>query len=232
MPELLDGPLNKGPAVIRRQIRTPRAAAVAGLVFSVLLTIALALVQVAIRATPGDSGVWLTDQAHRQAVIVALGLLPFAAIAFLWFIGVVRDHIGEQEDRFFATVFLGSGLLFLAMMLAAAALAGSLVDSAHQNSTLGANGTWDLAQRATNTLMYDYAMRMAAVFMISTSTLLARGGLAPRLLALSGYLIAAVLLLLVATISWTELLFPAWVALLSLHILRRGRLYTTHAAAT
>ena len=138
----------------------------------------------------------------------------------------MRDHIGEQEDRLFATVFLGSGLLFLAMLLAAAALAGSLVESAHQNSTLAATGTWDVAQRATNTLMYDYAMRMAAVFTISTSTILAKGGLAPRLLALSGYLTAAVLLLLVATIPWTELLFPTWVALVSLHILRRGRLYT------
>ena len=58
---------------------------------------------------------------------MALNLLPFAAIAFLWFIGVVRDRIGEGEDRLFATVFLGSGLLFIAMMLSAAALAGGLL---------------------------------------------------------------------------------------------------------
>jgi len=44
--------------------------------------------------------------------------LPFAGIAFLWFIGVLRDRLGELEDRFFATVFLGSGLLFLAMLFA------------------------------------------------------------------------------------------------------------------
>ncbi len=145
---------------------------------------------------------------------------------------MVRDHIGDQEDRFFATVFLGSGLLFLAGLLAAAALAGSLVESAHQNSALAADGTWDVARRATNALMYDYAVRMAAVFMISTSTLLSHGGLAPRMLALSGYAIAATLLILVGTISWTELLFPAWVALVSLHILRRGHLYAPRAAAT
>ncbi len=129
-------------------------------------------------------------------------------------------------------MFLGSGVLFLTMMLAAAALAGSLVESAHHNSELAASGSWDVARHATNTLIYDDAMRMAAVFMISTSTLLAQGGLAPRLLALAGYAIAAVLLILVATITWIELLFPAWVALLSLHILRRGRLYTPPTAAT
>ena len=129
-------------------------------------------------------------------------------------------------------MFLGSGVLFLTMMLAAAALAGSLVESAHHNSELAASGSWDVARHATNTLIYDDAMRMAAVFMISTSTLLAQGGLAPRLLALAAYAIAAVLLILVATITWIELLFPAWVALLSLHILRRGRLYTPPTAAT
>ena len=77
--------------------------------------------------------------------------------------------------------------------------------------------------------MNDYAMRMAAVFVISTSTILSRGGLAPRLLALSGYVVAAVLLVLVATVAWVELLFPAWVMLVSLHILRRGY---TDASAT
>ncbi len=232
MPDLLDGPHVAEAAVIRRQIRAPRAAAVAGLVFAVLLIAALLLVQRTVRARPSDGGVWLTDQTHREAVLVALGLIPFAAIAFLWFIGVARDHIGDREDRFFATVFLGSGLLFLAMMLAAAALAFSLVESAHQDSTLAASGVWDVARRATNTLMSDYAMRMAAVFIISTSTILARGGLAPRVLALSGYVIALVLLIFVATISWAELLFPAWVILLSLHILRHGHIYTSGTAAT
>jgi hypothetical protein len=55
---------------------------------------------------------------------LALYLVPFAGIAFLWFIGVLRDRLGELEDRFFATVFFGSGLLFLAMLFASAAVAG------------------------------------------------------------------------------------------------------------
>ena len=53
--------------------------------------------------------------------------MPFAGIAFLWFIGVLRDRLGELEDRFFATVFLGSGLLFLAMPFASAAVAGGII---------------------------------------------------------------------------------------------------------
>ena len=223
MPEVRDRPEARRAAAVGREIRTPRAAAVAGLVFSVLLILALLLLDAAIGAKPSRYHGWLTDETHRKAVLAALGLIPFAAIAFLWFIGVVRDYLGDREDRFFATVFLGSGLLFLAMMLAAAALGGGLVATAHQNSALAASGVWDLSQRATNTLMHTYAMRMAAVFMISSATLLLRTGLVPRLLALAGYAIAAVLLIAVATIVYVALLFPVWVGLVSLYILRRSR---------
>ena len=63
----------------------------------------------------------MLDDSKRRLVAIALNLLPFAGIAFLWFIGVVRDRLGEGEDRFFATVFLGSGLLFVAMLFVSGA---------------------------------------------------------------------------------------------------------------
>ena len=53
--------------------------------------------------------------------------MPFAGIALLWFIGVIRDRLGKDEDRFFAIVFLGSGLLFLAMLDASAAVVGGIL---------------------------------------------------------------------------------------------------------
>ena len=108
-------------------MKTSRAAGVAGIVFSVLLTISLVLVRLAVPHDPDEAGGWITEGGKRDAVVVALNLLPFAGIAFLWFIGVVRDRIGEREDRFFATVFLGSGLLFIAMLFTTGAIAGGLV---------------------------------------------------------------------------------------------------------
>ena len=69
----------------------------------------------------------MVDQFAEAAVAIALNLVPFAGIAFLWFIGVLRDRIGEHEDRFFATVFLGSGLLFVAMIFVAAAITGAVI---------------------------------------------------------------------------------------------------------
>ena len=105
----------------RSKLTSPRAAAVAGILFSVLLITSLVIIRRAIPADPRDEGAWLAG--NWNTVVFALNLLPFAGIAFLWFIGVVRDRIGEYEDRLFATVFLGSGLLFLAMLFAAAAIA-------------------------------------------------------------------------------------------------------------
>ena len=52
---------------------------------------------------------------------------PFAGITFLWFVAVVRDQVGEREDRFFATVFLGSAILFVALLFVALAVATSPV---------------------------------------------------------------------------------------------------------
>ena len=176
----------------RTVIRSPRAAAVAGIAFSVLLTVALALVRSAAPSDPRTAGDWLADGGRRKAVLVALNLLPFAAIAFLWFIGVVRDRIGDGEDRLFATVFLGSGLLFVAMMLSAAALAGGLLFTADDNAIAASQpAIWAFGRRITNTLLNVYAMRMAAVFIVSTTTLAVRLRLIPRWLAVVGYIAAA-----------------------------------------
>ena len=108
--------------LVRTSLKAPRAGAVAGIVFSLLLIVSLALIRSAVPADPGDSGSWLPS--HAKTVALALNILPFAGVAFLWFIGVLRDRIGDLEDKLFASVFLGSGLLFLAMLFAIAAIAG------------------------------------------------------------------------------------------------------------
>ncbi|KAF0961121.1 hypothetical protein MLGJGCBP_05780 [Rhodococcus sp. T7] len=54
----------------------------------------------------------------NSQIAAALFLAPIAGIAFLRFIGVLRDRFGDLEDRFFATVFLGSGLPFAGGLLA------------------------------------------------------------------------------------------------------------------
>src|SRR5437763_15440739 len=103
-------------------LRTPKAAAIAGTAFSILLMTAFGLLRMSIPSDPLAPGTWLRAQAGTIAL--ALNLIPFAGIAFLWFIGVLRDRLGQREDRLFSTVFLGSGLLFLALLFSAAAVVG------------------------------------------------------------------------------------------------------------
>jgi len=209
-----------------RALRTPRSAAVAGIVFSVLFAVALVVVRTAVPADPSDAGKWLADSSRREAVLLALALMPFAGIAFLWFVGVVRDRVGEAEDRFFATVFLGSGLLFVGMLFVASAIAAGLVASAGNGAdTLRASGAWEVGRR-TDYELTVYAMRMAAVFTIATSTILLRTRLAPRWLVASGYTIAIVLLLAVGFFAWVELAFPVWVLALSVYVLIAGSMRT------
>ena len=155
------------PASTVRAIRTPRAAAVAGIVFSVLFASSVVLIQWAIPADSSNPGPWIDDPDRRKAVSLSLQLLPFAGIAFLWFIGVLRDRIGEGEDRFFATVFLGSGLLFIAMFFASGAMAAGLVTTAAEATGAGRLGNlWPFGRRSTASLASVYGLRMAAVFTI------------------------------------------------------------------
>jgi hypothetical protein len=84
----------------------PRGAAIAGVIFSVLMIVCLGLVRYAIPANSTEPGPWLVEPDRRRAVGLALDLVPFAGIAFLWFVGVLRNRLGECEDQFFATVFL------------------------------------------------------------------------------------------------------------------------------
>jgi hypothetical protein len=198
-------------------LRTSQGAAVAGIIFGVLLITALVLLRVSVPAHPEAAGVWLTDSRRRAAVAVALNLIPFAGIAFLWFIGVLRDRIGEREDRLFATVFLGSGLLFVGMLFVAAAVAGATI--AASSSTHPAADVLVLNRNLTGSLLNVYAMRMAAVFTLTTVNIARRTGIVSRWLILAGLACALILLVGVGISPWVELLFPAWILALSLEIL-------------
>jgi hypothetical protein len=198
--------------------RTPKAAAIAGMLFSVLSLATFWLLRVGVPADPHDQGAWLATSSWRVAA--ALNLVPFSGIAFLWFIGVVRDRLGRLEDRFFATVFFGSGLLFLAMLFIAAGMIGAILiafrDEPPRPTDLAA---FAFARAVVYNVVNIYMMKTAAVFMVATSTVAVYTRFAPRWLAFSGYALALVLLLGSYYISWSFIVFPIWVFLLSSCIL-------------
>ena len=206
---------------IRRTMRTPRAAAVAGILFSVLSATSQLLIWLSVPANPLGPAMEVVRQSRN--ITLALHMLVFAGIAFLWFIAVVRDRLGELEDRFFTTVFLGSGLLYIAMVFNAAALAGALILVLRNGSeNLVQSGAYALARVQIQQIMQTYAARMAGVFMISTSTIFLQTRIVARWMAFLGYVLALTLLLSIGSILWVPLVFPAWVFLISIYILKEN----------
>lgn len=185
----------------RHRLSTPRAAALAGVLFALLFATVLVLM----RAAPTDGG----DARARVAAI----LMPFAGIAFLWFIGVVRDGFGGFEDKFFSTVFIGSGLLFLAMMFAASA---TNMAAAHSEGSTAA-----FAHELMLAFAKTYGLRMAAVFMITLATIWLKTSLMPRWLVIVTYAAAVGLLVASDVTMWLVLAFPLWVLFVSLLLLTR-----------
>jgi hypothetical protein len=210
--------MRAAPDTQTRALRTPRAAGAAGVLSALLLATVLVLVYTTLPAAPsaGAAG-WPQTPSGRQALQTALDLLPFAGIFFLWFMGAVRDFVGGAEDKFFATLFLGSGLLFTAAILAVGAVAGGLLaiaaSSPADGQQLGRYG------HAMLSLLIDYAMRMAAVFTLSTTTIGRGLRIFPRWLAWVGYLATLALLFVAGAVPLAELAFPIWLLLVSAHIL-------------
>lgn len=200
-------------------MRAPRAAAVAGIVFSLLLIASVVLVRISVPSDLSDSGAWLRSSSN-STVALAMNLVPIAGVAFLWFIGVLRDRLGASEDRLFATVFLGSGLLFLSMLFMSAALVGSilLVHAANPDRVQSA-GIFTFARVAAYEILNIYAIKMAAVFMVVTSTLALRTRFIARWIAFVGFAVALLLLFAGRSNDWMVVAFPLWVLLVSLYIL-------------
>ena len=202
---------------LRPVIRAPRAAALAGIAFALIIGTVMVLIRLATPSDPDKASSWVGDSTRLGQVRLALALVPFAGIAFLWFVGVIRDRLGPREDRFFATVFLGSGLLFLSLLFASGAIAASLVWLAEESTP--PPEVWQFGRRMLRELMGTYGLRMAAVFVISASTLAGRLGLLRPWLVRVGFITALSLLLLAGQVPAMEILFPLWVLLVSVHIL-------------
>jgi len=200
---------------LSRRLETPRAAAVAGILFSLLYSTSLILIRISVPAELTADSEWL--EVNARPVILALNLVPFAGIAFLWFIGVIRSHLGDMEDRFFATVFLGSGLLFLATNFVGAALAGGMLSSYNLiPESLVESGLYSFGRAVMYQILNIYGIRMEGVFMISLGTIWLRTGRMHRYWALLTYALALVLLVSISYFLWVTLVFPAWVLLVSI----------------
>ncbi len=205
--------------LIQPKLKSPRAAAVAGIEFSLLVMTSMILFQNILTVTAADiDRGWLETNAN--AVSLALGLMPFAGIAFLWFTGVIRDWLGDREDRFFTTIFLGSGILFVGMLFVWAAVFGAIFGSyAVAVNRLASDDILIYGITLMDEVLGNYTLRMAAVYMLSIGTISTRTGIMPRWLTIITYFVAVVFLLFAGSVREMRFGFPAWVFLVSVYIL-------------
>jgi len=207
-------------SLTRQRMRTPRAAAIAGIIFALLFTVSLVMMRRVLPEDMGGASTAASIQENAKTVKLALTFLPFAGIAFLWFIGVIRDRLGKYEDQFFSTVFFGSGLLFIAMAFSSAAIAGALLASLDLTlvTPLGSDVV-TFARALIYTITNVYAIRMAGVFMLSLGTIWLRTRVMPRLFIFLTFALAVLMLVFGSLSSWLVLILPAWVFVISVYIL-------------
>ena len=207
-------------ALMPQALKTPHAAAVAGIIFAVLFTISMVLMRITLPEDLSETNIAAWLRGNTATISLALTLAPFAGIAFLWFMGVVRDRLGTWEDQFFATIFFGSGLLFLALVFSAAAIEGGLLASyAIEADTLMKSGGLSLGSAFIYTIMKVYAIRMAAVFMLSLGSIWMRTHVMHRVYVFFTFAMALLLLVISNFTFWLILLFPVWVCVISVFIL-------------
>ena len=216
--ELVDIPTETGERA-PRFLQTPRAAGVAGILFALMFGAIVVLFRSVLPLDPRSAGTLLTDAGDRRNLDFALGLIPFCGIFFLWFLGAVRAHIGQAEDRFFATIVLGSGLLFIAMLFVFGALFGALISLAGLYDGDPPLALWRLGREISFNVAIVYAMRVGAVFMFSSSVIAYRLRIHVRPIVVVGFAGALLLLFASPTTPWLQLVFPFWVLLVSINIL-------------
>ena len=205
--------------LIQQQIRSPRSAAVAGILYSLLMITGMSLTANMVSAIPADiDREWLETWSGTSSLVVTI--VPFAGLAFLWFTGVIRDRLGEREDRFFATIFLGSGIIYVVMLFiwggTAAAMSGTYALTIDRVID---NDVFIFGFAFMNEIIGNYALRMAGVYMMSIGTIWTRTGLMPRWLSIVTFIVALGFLLFAGTVRETRFIFPGWVFVVSVYIL-------------
>ena len=201
----------------QRQLTTPHSAGIAGIIAGVLFITSHVLILISLPTSQVGPGIH--QQTQKTIVAIALQLLPFAGIAFLWFMGVMRDRIGKREDQFYSTVFMGSGLLYLAMSFTAAALAGGLRSFYFISQASEGESLYTIGESLVSQITNVFGLRMAAVFMLSSAAMWVRTGVVPRWLAIMTALLGLLLLITIGLSLWLALIFPVWMLIVSVLIL-------------
>lgn len=208
---------------IPRALRSIEAAAIAGLLHSVLSLVATGLLLRAPDPSAGDQVVadWYLDDGNQRTMILAVNLITISSIMFIWFVAVIRRRVGERENRLFGTVFFGSALLLTGAWLVAGVFFAAPAVAGQAFETVPDAGTVAMTQAGGITTTSIVATRLEAVFMIASTTVGRLSEVFPRWLVFIGYLVGVTLLVMPVPNEALTWVFPIWVAVVSAVLLIR-----------
>lgn len=167
-----------------------------------------------------------SDTDKRRLVLVGLYLLPFAVITFIWFEVALRMWISGTHRRanvLLSNVQLVSGIVFVTLFAAATATTGVTAAAAEYARLPLDPQVAALLPTYGDTLMFVFAIRMAAMFMFTTTSIARSAHVLPRWFVVLGYVLGAVLLLSATFTTTLALVFPVWLMVLSALLFRRAR---------
>jgi hypothetical protein len=167
-----------------------------------------------------------TSPASRRVMLVGLYLMPFAGIAFIWFIVALRmwvEGTARRVNILFSNVQFVSGILYVGLLFAGSASTSVIAASVEfSGGYLDPVVAYQFPEFG-NTLLIVFALRMAATFVLATSSIGRISRVLPSWFALSGYVVAAFLLLSASLEAWLALVFPIWLLVLSGILFQRAR---------
>jgi hypothetical protein len=206
-----------------------RIAAISGIVFAVLFVAALVFVHRA--PTLGDPdatyAAFYANGGDQLFVAVGLYLVPFAGIAFLWHMTAMRDVLNTLTPTPSAMAHglnLLAGIIFVTLLFAGTAAVGATAFGVYFGHAPVEDPATARALTAVGYgLVFVFAVRGAGMFALTTTTLLRTAGVLPKIPAVVAYLLAVFLLLAVTNNPIAVLVFPAWVVLVSVFLLRHAR---------
>lgn len=209
-------------AVIQRNLRSPRSAAIAGILFAIMAAASMILIENIVTVAPAEINPDWFDS-WSGTVSVVLFLISVSGIAFLWFTGVIRELIGDRENRFFATIYFGSAIILVVLLFMWAATLGAMFGAFTMASDILIGGDiYIFGFAMMNEIVGNFALRIAGVYMFSIGTVWARAAVTPRWLTLITFLVAIGFFFFAGAFREARFIFPGWVFLVSVYILVRN----------
>jgi hypothetical protein len=199
-----------------------------GIVYSVLYLLAfwLASEVPGPKASDEEISAFYNSDNKRRVILISLYIMPFAGIAFLWFIVALRmwiSHSVRRENALLSNIQLVSGIVFLGLFFAGAAANSVLAASVEfSDSPIDPVVAREFPQFG-NTLFFVFGMRMAAMFVFTTTNIGRAAGILPRWFVYLGFAVGLFMLLSASFEAWFVLVFPVWVLVLSALLFQRAR---------